>query len=188
MSFETRPSLIARLKDGSDDAAWREFVEFYRGFIQKVATTAGARRDGLADMTQDVWLTVVRVLPRFHYDPSRGRFRNWLACIVRSRCNDIQRADRKHRSMHSHLIQGGGPAESASGSESAAEVLQQAIESVRRGSRSETWQCFQRHALEGQRAADVARELGTTENAVYLNCSRLFHRIETECHRRRQAD
>lgn len=188
MTFKTRPSLIARLKNCADDGAWRDFVESYQAFICKVATEAGARRDTLADMAQEVFLTVLRVLPRFTYDPARGRFRHWLACVVRSRCVDAVRRQRRDRTTRRHLVLNGPTAQTSSDDDGPEFELKRALESVRRSARPESWQCFQQHALEGRRAADVARELQTTENAVYLNSTRLFRRIQAECRRQTGAE
>ena len=43
-----------------------------------------------------------------------------------------------------------------------------------------TWEAFHRFALEGRKAADVAAELGVTENAVLLAKSRVLKRLRQE--------
>jgi RNA polymerase sigma-70 factor (ECF subfamily) len=43
-----------------------------------------------------------------------------------------------------------------------------------------TWKCFQRFALDGIPAAQVAAELGITENAVLLAKSRILKRLHQE--------
>jgi RNA polymerase sigma factor (sigma-70 family) len=194
MRFRTRPSLIARLRDLKDDAAWREFEASYQPFIRQVGVAAGVARETLADMVQDVLLTVVRVIPGFAYDPARGRFRSWLARIVRSRCNDLARRNRRDAALRARLFD--LPLAWVEHSEikqcgSAVDALRTALEVLRRTTRPRSWQCFEQHVLHQRRAADVAQELGATVNAVYLNSARIMTRVEVECRRlldERQGD
>jgi len=184
MRFRTRPSLIARLRNLDDETAWREFEASYRPFIRQVGMDAGLPRETLADMAQDVLLTVVRVIPRFVYDPRRGQFRSWLAKIVRSRCSDLARRRRRDAELQSRLADrpwskgSDGPE-----SDPAVPEIDAAIEVLRKASRPETWACFEQHVLHGRPAAEVAREVGTTVNAVYLNSMRIVNRVGRECRR-----
>ena len=185
MSFQTRPSLIARLRDTADVAAWGEFVTHYDPFIRRVSSAAGVPRHAVMDIVQEVLLTVVRTIPRFQYDPARGRFRAWLARVVRSRSVDWTRRERRETSTRPAVDQSsakeGDIVETAESSHEAA--VRQGLMAVRASSRLLTWQCFERHVLDGQPAADVAQELGLSENAVFLNSMRLTRRVETESRR-----
>jgi RNA polymerase sigma-70 factor, ECF subfamily len=185
MRFQTRASLILRLRNLDDVAAWREFAAGYGPFIRRVGFEAGTSSESLPDLVQDVLLTVVRVIPRFAYDPSRGRFRSWLARIVRSRSGDLARKTKRDAALKSRLSD--DPLRRRSfdieESRSGTGVLQAAVELVRATARPQTWSCFEKHVLQGERAADVANELKTTLNAVYLNSARLMKRVEFEAHR-----
>jgi RNA polymerase sigma factor (sigma-70 family) len=187
MRFRTRPSLIARLRNLNDAEAWREFQSSYRPFIRQVGIDAGVRGETLADLVQDVWLTVVRVIPRFAYDPSRGRFRSWLARIVRSRCSDLARKKKRDASLKAQLSSRPVVWPSASDGQDrhpSAVTLRAALDVVRGTTRPRTWRCFEQHVLQSRPAHDVAREAGTTVNAVYLNSMRVMNRVEGECRRR----
>jgi RNA polymerase sigma-70 factor (ECF subfamily) len=186
MRFRTRPSLIARLRNLEDAAAWREFEASYRPFIRRVGVDAGVPKETLADMAQDVLLTVVRVIPRFAYDPSRGRFRSWLARIVRSRCCDLSRRRRRDARLKTQLAEWVLPGAKISEERDSApheEALRAAIDVARSTARPQTWDCFEQHVLKGRPAAEVASEVGTTVNAVYLNSMRMMNRVEAECRR-----
>ena len=50
MDPETRESLIARLPDHADTAAWEEFVQLYEPLIYGIG-----RRHGLQPMTRPIW-------------------------------------------------------------------------------------------------------------------------------------
>jgi RNA polymerase sigma-70 factor (ECF subfamily) len=177
--------LIARLRNLEDAAAWREFEASYRPFIRKVGADAGVSRETLADLVQDVLLTIVRMIPRFAYDPDRGRFRSWLARIVRTRSSDLARKSRRELLLESRLrrrfFEGTFRPSGMDEGSIRTTALAAALRIVRTGSRDETWQCFQRHILGREPAADVAQSLGISVNAVYLNSMRTMRRVQAEC-------
>ena len=43
------------------------------------------------------------------------------------------------------------------------------------------WNCFERHVMERQAAREVGRQLGLSDNAVYVNASRVLDRVRTYC-------
>src|SRR5947208_2425676 len=79
----TRPSLIARLGDPADRAAWRQFVELYGGLVYGFARRRGLQDADAADLTQEVFLAVARAAGRWRFDRGRGSFRGWLHGITR---------------------------------------------------------------------------------------------------------
>lgn len=71
-----------------DGHAWRELFETNAdGLDAFIAWRWGGRRDGIEDVSQEVWLIAVDRLSRF--EPRRGTFLNWLrgiaANVIRSR-------------------------------------------------------------------------------------------------------
>src|SRR5437763_4484713 len=77
-SLPTRASLLARLGDPEDRAAWRQFVELYASLVYGFARQRGLQDADAADLTQEVFLAVARQAGRWQYDPQRGSFRGWL--------------------------------------------------------------------------------------------------------------
>jgi len=78
----THASLLRRIKDLKDEAAWREFVDLYSPWIN--GWCSGWRQlseQDAADLTQDILLKLIRVMPTFEYD-AQGRFRSWLATVM----------------------------------------------------------------------------------------------------------
>jgi len=190
MRFRTSPSLIARLRNSQDADAWREFQASYRPFIRRVGIDAGLARHRLADLSQDVFLTLVRVIPRFTYDPSRGRFRSWLARVVRSRCSDLVRRDRRDALVRSRVSPrpAASPVSLAGETNAGRDTLRKVLISLRASTRPLTWDCFERHVLEQRPALEVADALGTTVNAVYLSSMRVMQRLERECRERLEQE
>jgi RNA polymerase sigma factor (sigma-70 family) len=79
----TRASLLLRLRDGHDQAAWREFVQLYTPLVYGYARKQGLQDADAADLSQEVLCPVAGAIGRLEYDPGRGAFRNWLFTIVR---------------------------------------------------------------------------------------------------------
>jgi WD40 repeat protein len=59
---DTRLSLIARLKDSSDQEAWSQFVEIYQPLIHQLALRKGLQDADAEDLTQQVFSAVAVAL------------------------------------------------------------------------------------------------------------------------------
>src|SRR5262249_10321161 len=72
-------------------AAWREFYNACDSAIGRFARRLRLRATDVDDCKQDVWADLMRSLPRFSLDHSRGRFSSWLYTVVRSKATDVLR-------------------------------------------------------------------------------------------------
>src|SRR4051794_5735586 len=88
----TRASLLLRLRDSRDEAAWREFVQLYTPLVYGYARKQGLQDADAADLSQDVLGAVAGAIGRLEYDPNRGAFRNWLFTVVRRKLSDWRAA------------------------------------------------------------------------------------------------
>src|SRR5258706_12021873 len=74
----TRASLLVRLRDPRDEAAWTEFVDLYVPVIYGYARKQGLQDADAVDLSQEVITAVADAVRRLDYDRQRGAFRNWL--------------------------------------------------------------------------------------------------------------
>jgi RNA polymerase sigma-70 factor (ECF subfamily) len=80
----TRRSLLVRVRDASDAAAWAEFEARYRELITRYARARGLQPADADDVCQAVMAKLCRSLRAFDYDPRKGRFRTYLYRAVKN--------------------------------------------------------------------------------------------------------
>jgi RNA polymerase sigma-70 factor (ECF subfamily) len=182
----TRASLLARLGDPEDRAAWQQFIDLYGSLIYNFARRRGLQDADAADLTQEVFMAVSRAAGRWHYDPRQGSFRGWLYGITRHKLakflqrrrtqppgsgdtNINQRLDEEP----SHEPE----PEAAWEQEFQQQVFRLAAAQVQDHFAQTTWQAFWQTAVEGKSAAVVAQELGLSVGAVYVAKSRVLARL-----------
>jgi RNA polymerase sigma-70 factor (ECF subfamily) len=180
---ETCASLLIRLKDRNDAASWSEFDSLYRPLLERYVGSQGLRGADRADVVQEILVRLLGAFERFHYDPRRGRFRAWLKSIARSCVIDWRRRTRRSLPLSPRPL-GEVPAGNHDFDwdlEHRRRVLDHAIAAVRADSQEKTWRCFERHVLQRQSAHVVAREVGLTDNGVYINSARILARLSSKC-------
>ena len=91
--LSTSVTLLERVRVRNDQAAWDRFVALYAPLIYRWAIAAGLLHDDASDLTQEVFVVLVRELENFQYD-HRQNFRGWLKTITIRKCRERQR--RRH--------------------------------------------------------------------------------------------
>jgi RNA polymerase sigma-70 factor (ECF subfamily) len=182
----TRHSLIARLADRADAAAWSEFVALYEPLIRRLALHKGLQEADAGDLCQDVFQVVARAIDRWDPDPARGSFRGWLSRITRNLLiNFLTRHLNQPRGSGStsmqELLEAQPAADPAATAIFEAEyrwrLFECAASTVRGDFTPSTWQAFWRTAVEGRGPAVVASELGMSLGSVYVARSRVLARL-----------
>ncbi len=74
-----------------DERAWERFYRFYAPLIRLHGKDCGLKKENLEDLIQNVMLTLSVQMPGFVYDPSKGRFRDYLRRVIRARACDMLR-------------------------------------------------------------------------------------------------
>jgi RNA polymerase sigma-70 factor (ECF subfamily) len=181
----TRASLLLRLRDPHDEAAWQEFVDLYGPLVYGYARKQGLQDADAADLCQEVLVAVAGAVGRLEYDPARGAFRNWLFTIVRRRLSNWRRTQR-HRPEDDNdtaaqvleQCPAAQPAEAEWEAEWRQRLFAWACAQVRGAVPDVTWQAFARTALHGQPCKQAAADLGLSVAAVYLARSRVLARLK----------
>ncbi len=182
----TRASLLVRLRDPHDGAAWREFVDLYAPLVYGYLRKQGLQDADAVDLSQDVFGAVAGAVGRFDYDPRRGTFRSWLFTVVRRKLANWRAAGANrtrgtgdtgaHRLLEECPLPEGGEEDWEAGWQR--QVFAWACEQVRRDVSAATWQAFWRTAVDGRPGKEVAADLGLTIAAVYHARSRVLARLK----------
>lgn len=181
--MDTSASFLDSLRLEPSEKRWHQLVEMYTPLIRNWLIRGGADPGDLDDLAQNVLMVVVRRFPEFRREPQTGAFRSWLRTIAVNRLREHWRT-RKRQPVAPGGTDFGDVIESLADPQSplsqlwnrehnehvAAWLLMQ----VRSECSDTTWRAFQRFALDGLSADDVARELGITANSVFIAKSRVL--------------
>lgn len=180
ISRYTRPSLLVRLRQQADGAAWAEFVAHYGPMILSWCRQRGLQPSDADDVAQMVLLRLARRMRTFQYDPEQGSFRAWLRTMARYAITDFYNEQRERGSGDTQVQ---ASLESVAAREDLLRRLDEAfdqellIEALQRAQRRvepKTWQAFERTAVQGQSALEVAADLGMPVASVYKARSRIL--------------
>ena len=183
---DTRNTLLTRLRDRSDAAAWDEFVEIYRPLVYRLARAKGLQDADAQEVAQDVLAAVSRSIDRFDTDPAKGRFRDWLFRIARNlTINYLSRPGKRpvgsgDTGVARFLDQQCDPSSEESQLhelEYRREVFHWAARQVRSQVQANTWSAFWQRSVEGLPATEVAQSLGISVGAVHIARSRVIGRL-----------
>jgi RNA polymerase sigma-70 factor (ECF subfamily) len=184
----TSVSLLDRLKVARSDASdWNQFEVMYRPLIQRWIGRIPGLGNDVEDVTQEVLLVLVREIPRFERQ-RLGSFRAWLRQITANRVRVYTRQRYRQPAMAADQTDGFldqiADSKSLLARQFDEEHDKHVCEALRSAVRSDfdplTWDAFQQFAVEGRPAADVARELGMTVNAVVKAKARVLSRLREE--------
>jgi RNA polymerase sigma-70 factor (ECF subfamily) len=189
-TFQTRISLVQRIRDVSDSRSWSEFYTFYRPLLMKYVCAKGLSEADAEDVVQDIFVVKLRRhMPNFQLDKTKGRFRSWLYLVTINAVRDWARERKGFEKIADELKN--TPREDAESVSVIVEqefdrahqlhVLEKAMEEVKKVSEPVTWACFEGRILANRPAGEIARELGLTANAVYVNASRTLSRVREIC-------
>ena len=192
----TRRSLIERLRDLGDDPSWREFFDTYWKLIYGAAIKAGLSDQEAEDVVQETVIGVARKMPEFRYEPTVCSFKGWLMHVTRRRIVDRYR---RRRSQNIPLAIPTGDTtedpvldlpdptanvlEGIWDEEWRENLVDVALERVRRRASPKHYQIFHLHAIKGMGVRDVARLTGVILANFYVTYHRVAKLVKEEVRR-----
>jgi RNA polymerase sigma-70 factor (ECF subfamily) len=182
---DTSYSLLARLVDPADAAAWSEFTSIYEEAVRRYSRNHGLQDADARDVIQHVLLAVHQAIGDWHPTGRPGSFRAWLARTAHRVClrtlRDRQKCDRATggTSVMSRLAE---IEDGKSGVEGEKRDWQQwafcwAAGQVQREVAPATWRAFWLAAVDGLPPNEVGAQLGMTTGSVYAAKCRVLARI-----------
>ena len=172
----TRQSLLERMKEG-DENAWQEFYEQYRSLVWLKGSDYGLTETEQQDLLIEVMLDFFNVQGKFHYDPSKGKFRFYFRKLVVARCLKIikKRTPIATDDIDIERI----PVETIDDDyEYKAFLFRRALKEVERTMESTRVQCFKRCKIEGESPVNVAADLEISLATAYNYCNNVMEKLK----------
>jgi RNA polymerase sigma-70 factor (ECF subfamily) len=169
-----------------DGDAWRQLAELYGPMVYAWCRKAGLNEAEVADVSQNVFLSVFRGVKQFRREGPRDSFRGWLwritrnevLMLLRRRAKEVQAAGGTdaHQAMHA-VPEFLGSEDVPSDTVTDIVLLRRAIMLLRDEFEEHTWRAFWRATVDGRSAPDVADELDMTPVAVRQAKHRVLKRL-----------
>ncbi len=175
----TSRTLLGRVSDWRDAAAWNEFKATYDPMLRRWCRRRGLDDDATDEICQRIWIELADRMKTFQYDPNRS-FRGWLRRLCESRIIDFlrQRNTRNFYSLNGYdedLDHRTGRAASDDHGDRDADLFRlslldeaakvQAL--VRAKVKPHTWDAFWLVVVRDWTVERTAKSLGMTHTAVY---------------------
>ncbi|HRE99434.1 MAG TPA: sigma-70 family RNA polymerase sigma factor [Pirellulaceae bacterium] len=183
---DTRDSLLVRLRDHDDVAAWHEFVTLYEPWILGWARRRGLQEADARELAQELLVRLSQAVARWRPGSPTGSFRSWLAVTARRLAIDrLTRPGRRPQSpggsdLHRRLGELEAPTDDAVELDFRRRLFEWGADRVKARCGEATWSAFRMTCLEGQTPEDAAARLKISIGQVYVARSRVMARLRDE--------
>ncbi len=188
----TRYTLLSRLQNWDDQDSWKDFFDTYWRLIYSVAVKSGLTPTEAQDVVQETVISVAKDLNKFRRDRTLGSFKGWLRNLTRWRIadqlrkrtkidrNDSSTADFPAANTNDIPDRPDASAESLWEREWHANLLEAAMERVKRRVKEEHYQIFDLYVVKQWPVSKVTQLLGVSAGQVYLAKHRVSALIKKE--------
>src|SRR6267142_1263184 len=189
----TRQSLLSRLKNWNDEESWRDFFETYWKLIYHASVKAGLTDAEAQDVVQETVLSICKSMRTFEYDARNGSFKAYLLKLtqwrikdqIRKRQKSIQSIPSRETSTETSTIErlpdpGSLPLEAAWDEEWEKNLLDAAVERVKRKVNPHHYQVFDLYVLQKWPVSRISKALKIGPGKIYLIKHRISGMIKKE--------
>jgi len=185
---DTPQSLLERLrKHPGDQDAWHRFDDLYRPLLASWIRRYSVQPHDADDIVQQVLEVVIREMPRFEYDPLKGRFRAWLRSILVNQLRTFWRSQKSRPQADyeffdkilAQLEDEKSDLVHLWDQEHDQHVSQRLLALIEHEFAPNTWHAFRR-LMNNEPVQKVAADLGISVNAAYLAKSGVLKRLRQE--------
>jgi len=184
----TSVSLLDRLKDAPPDASdWGRLHDIYLPLIARWLRRIPGLVDETDDLAQEVFVVMVRELPRFQRQ-REGSFRAWLRQVTVNKVRAFRKQVARKPVAGLDLTDGfldqladpNGALAREWDLDHDRHIFQKLLAIVQPDFQPNTWEAFRRFAIDGHPAIEVAAKLGLNVNSVLQAKSRILRRLREE--------
>ena len=185
--FDTRQTLLLKIRDCDDRRAWEEFVDLYTPLVVRYSASRGVPEADRADVVQEIFRAIAKVIGRFDYDRDRAKFRTWLYTVCRSKINNFHNS-RERRACVTTFEAGGEAIENHPDPREEKDweddyrrhMFRWAVQQVRPEFSPNQWAAFWETAVNERSAKELGAELGMSKGAIYVAKSRVVARLREQ--------
>jgi RNA polymerase sigma-70 factor (ECF subfamily) len=178
-------SLLFRVQQ-QDEVAWKRMTMLFLPVVHRWVRTANIPEHDAGDVVQEVFLSVLQSIGKFHRNEAGDTFRGWLRRITQFKSIDYHR-----RKVNQPNAVGGSDAFQRvhdlpdipiddDAQQDFDEITSRALELVREEFEPRTWAAFHAIVIQQRPASDVAVENAMSLGAVYVAKSRVLKRLRSE--------
>lgn len=182
-SPQTSPSLLLRLCNVNDHESWQLFFNAYSPVLRDYFVRKKLQPADADDLVQEVLTAVVKAMRNEMYDRTKGRFRSWLGTVAANRLANFFR-DRSADADFVPLVEMAATHYHDPDNDwvdlFSLHLFRLACERIREEFESNTWESFRLTWIEQRAASDVSIQLQIPIHSVYVNKSRVIHRLRRE--------
>ncbi|MFT5496101.1 MAG: RNA polymerase sigma factor (sigma-70 family) [Kiritimatiellia bacterium] len=179
----TRPTLLLRIRNPDDEAAWESLAALYTPLVFQYGIRRGLQEADAKDVTQDAMRAVAKAIRRFEYDQDKGLFRQWLCIVIRSKLNHFFGRDARKphpigdTPIHELTDSAEDDPDGVWEQEYRRHLIRSALELIRPEIEERTFKAFWRTTIEDADVASTARELDITPAAIYAAKYRIVQKL-----------
>ncbi len=182
--MDTTPvSLLQRLRRPGEPEAWRRFTELYTPLLYYWTRRLGLQPQDAADLVQEVFILLMRKLPKFTYDRHKS-FRSWLRTVTLNKWRDLcRRRTATPLADDDSVLAGLEDPDNPNLLEEAEYqqlLIKRALEIMQAEFEPTTWKACWEYVVADRPAAEVAAELHISVGSVYVAKSRVLGRLRQE--------
>ena len=186
--FNTRQTLIAKIKDQHDHKSWEDFVYFYERYIYLVVHNLGVPTSDVEDLVQKVLINLWEKLPEFQYQPGKCKFRTWMTTVIRNITYNYFRASSRYQKRLENAAE---EMDDDSGMPDIYKVAEDnwkdhianlAWENIKENLNEDNRKCFSLFT-EGKNAEEISDILDLKLNSVYVMRKRVIEKLSREIRR-----
>jgi RNA polymerase sigma-70 factor, ECF subfamily len=179
----TPASLLYRLRQPEDAAAWVRFVDLYTPLMFHWAQRLGQQDWDCSDLVQDVFLILWRKLPEFRYDSEKS-FHAWLKTIFlncyRSRLRKLVGANFDSRLAHESCFSTPDFSDRLAEDDDTRYLIRQAYRLIETEFSTLQQQVFREYVLNEEAPEKVGAKFGIRIGTVYGIKSKILNRLREE--------
>jgi RNA polymerase sigma factor (sigma-70 family) len=179
--YATRASLLNRIKNPEDQESWKEFFDRYSKLIYSVAAKAGLGHAEAEEVVQETFITLVKTMPNFTYDPTKS-FKAWLLKVTGRKVLDQFRKRKRLQCINNpSTVRDGRTAtieriadpksvdvDAIFETEWRERIFEMAVEKVKLKVQASDFQIYDLYVIKKWPPAKVASTLGVKRGRVYL--------------------